>query len=97
MGLSKRTCKIARGILRQINPAITSIVVKNHNDIDIVGPANTILGYDKKMDGGWENIFTDIHHMTDQQRELWEEKKGGVHNTPFCRDKGNGWTRIGWI
>ncbi len=96
MGLSNESCSLAWRILNEINPLANNSFITVHESHQI-GPENTIMGWDKKYDGSWENIFTDIKNMTNDQMKIWEQKKRTIGNTPFVQTKENGYTRIGWI
>ena len=57
-----------------------------------------ILLYDRKYDGGWENVILNVHNITPAQLELFNKRKSEVRgNTSFVSKYPDGITRIGWI
>lgn len=61
--------------------------------------ADTVYGYDRKADDGYENIFINVRGLTADQKTAFEEQAKRIPNSSFCRDvKGHvGLTRIGWF
>lgn len=99
MALSKDNVEKAWKILNNINPLAKNSFIEEVVKLDDENSfkTDTILGYDPKSDGGWENIFMNVKNITPEQLEKFEQRKREVHNSSFNKDEGNGITCIGWF
>jgi hypothetical protein len=96
MALSKESVKTAWNILHEINPKANNSWIKDHDPEDEF-KEDYIIGYDKKADDGWENVFLNVRDITPEQLAIFERRKSEVPNSSFCRDEGNGITCLGWF
>lgn len=96
MGLSVESVKIAWYILNEINPKANNSFIQTYDKEDEF-KEDTIIGFDKKSDDGWENIWMNVKDITPAQIKIFEAKKDDVGNSSFMRHKINGITRIGWF
>jgi len=89
MALSKSNVAKARNIL---------IEVERIQDHDEVNPYRTgcIIGFGKKTDGGWENVYINVKDITPGQLRIFESRKEEIGNSSFCDKKEGDITRIGW-
>lgn len=103
MGLSISSCQKAFEILSKINPKVSKQngELKDYGMLSEDNPnikkVNVVFGYDRKSDGSWENVFMNIRNITKKQSAMFEELKGGIHNTSFCQKPKDGITCLGWI
>lgn len=99
MGLSKKSVENAWYILNDINHKANNSFIQSHSEFELP-IENTILGYDKKSDGSWENVFMYIKNITKEQLEIFEIRKEEISNTSFTKklkDEYSEYTCIGWI
>ena len=96
MALSKTSVQKAWEILNEINPLANNSFVAEHDENNKY-QENMILGFGRKEDGGWENIFMNIRHITVEQRGLFEDLRHKISNTSFIDDMEYGYTRLGWF
>ncbi|MGZ3867364.1 MAG: hypothetical protein ACXVC2_12680 [Bacteroidia bacterium] len=88
MGLSKTSVELAWYILNEINPkANNSFIQDTQGDEAAQKREDKILGFDKKSDGGYENVFMNVRNISEQQLEIWERRKGEIGNSPFSDTK----------
>jgi hypothetical protein len=92
MALSKSSCKKAF----EIFAALTTINNKTPllRTEDNQYHEQKVIGIDKKQDGGWECLFINIKDVTPEQLQVWEQRKGEVHNSSSNREVQPGITRL---
>ncbi len=95
MALSKKTVQEACKILKAVQPNIGKL-----RSVQLHTPEaeqqNAILGYDRKSDGGWENIWMNVKDITLDQLYLFDRLKDNIRNTSYIKSEKNGITEIGW-
>jgi len=96
MALSESSVLKAWRILNEINPAANNSFI-SHYDEDEPLRLDAIIGYDRKSDGGWENVFINVRNISQEQLETFKSRAREIPNSFFIDDKGNGITRIGWF
>lgn len=59
----------------------------------------TVYGYDRKVDGGYENVFINVPDLTAEQKQAFEQQAKRIPNSSFCREikEHPELTRIGWF
>lgn len=97
MALSKESVVQAWQVLKAVNPAIRNSFIQEFNPADDQKREDIVFGLDRKSDDGWENVFTNIKHITPQQLALFDERKKEVHNSSFAQPEKEGITCIGWF
>lgn len=99
MALSKDSCDkafyIFRDILLKRGLPINSWIKKYDPEDPLL--ENFIIGFDRKLDEGWENVFINLKDITKEELALFDSRKKEVPNSSFVRDKGEGITRIGFF
>ncbi|MFI5141931.1 MAG: hypothetical protein ACHQII_06205 [Bacteroidia bacterium] len=96
MALCKQAVEKAWYVLNTINPKANNSFICPHDKHDEF-KTDTIIGIDKKSDGGWENVFMNVKDITAEQLEIFEARKKEVPNSSFIKDEGDGITCIGWF
>ena len=96
MALSKDAVRKAWNILNEINPKANNSFIAEQ-DLKDEFREDYIIGYDKKYDDGWENVFMNVRNITPEQLAIFERRKEEVPNSSFCRNEGNGITCLGWF
>lgn len=48
-------------------------------------PLNTVLGYDKKSDDGWENLVFIVRDPSQELKDKFNKLKGRVPNSSFSK------------
>ncbi len=95
MALSKNSVKKAADLLKKINPKIKKANVIQADD---VWQTDIVIGHDKKKDGGYETVFTNIKDIEPEQITAFNSLAGStISNTSFVDPANeNGITRIGF-
>lgn len=83
MALDKESVKLGISILKQINKGADVVKYENYRKSISLTDTKLIYCLDEKYDDGYENVFTNIENMTDEQRTLWKQLKNEVPNTSF--------------
>lgn len=83
MALNKDSVKLGISILNQINRGARVVRYERYDRSTPYVDTKKIFCIDEKSDGGYENVFTNIEDMTDEQVKLWEQLKGEVPNSSF--------------
>lgn len=97
MALNAKMVQKAWEILHAVNPDADRSSIQEYQE-GFPMREDAIIGIDRKSDGGWENIFMNVKHITSHQLTLFNERKGEIYNTSFIRDFiSEGITRIGWF
>lgn len=97
MALNRENVHKAWYILNEINPNARNSFVADFKNLRDQLQEDTIIGYGKKSDDGWENIFMNVKEISPEQLEIFERRKKEVHNSSFIDREENGVTRIGWF
>lgn len=97
MALNWTNVKRGWEIINAVNPKACNSFIKDCSDDIKEVNVDVICGYSPRPNDGWENVYTDIQDMTDDQRKLFLSRVKEVGNTSFLKEIGNGVTRIGWI
>lgn len=99
MALSKDSVKKAIGILKEVYPDYQAVGkfenISTWKEFPVI--PGIIICLDKKIDGGFENVYIDIEYIRESTLEAFRELKGKVHNSPIERENGENITRIGWF
>lgn len=101
MALSKESVKIGRKILEEVNPDgartfVDFTPVYSNEAIEVAGSQDCIIGWSKKYDDGFGELFTNIKNIEPWQLDKFNELKEQVPNSSFCKEE-NGVTRLGWF
>lgn len=100
MALSSRSVNDAKRILWQVfpNTAQQFLSIRNGEDEEAFAE-NLVVGYDRKIDGGYENVFANIRDIQPDQIKQFYSLAETIHNSTFCRElkEAPGVTRIGWF
>lgn len=95
MGLSKESCKKALGVFKQLEREglaplyIPSKILdqaqwtKQERVAD--AKENIVYGWDKKIDGSWENLFFLVKRPSPELIRRFDELKGQVPNSSMSR------------
>lgn len=97
MALSKSSVEKAWQILKAVNPDAHYSFIQQWDSEDHEWETDVILGVDRKIDGGWENVFMNIKNITPDQLALFNARKGEIHNSSFVKEESDGITCIGWF
>ena len=112
MALDKDSVKLGISILKRINKGANVVKYERFDRTISYVDTDKIFCVDEKYDDGYENVFTNIEDMTDEQRKLWNQLKKEVPNTSFMdkleekdykssslwqKDKDKNITCIGWF
>lgn len=85
MALNKESVQLGISILRQINEGVNVVKYERYDRSISYVDTDKIFCIDEKSDYGYENVFTNIENMTDQQHKLWEQMKSEVPNSSFIK------------
>lgn len=85
MALNKESVKLGISILKQINKDAYIVKYERYDRSVSYVDTNKIFCVDEKYDDGYENVFTNIENMTDEQHKLWEQMKSEVPNSSFIK------------
>lgn len=97
MALSNQSVTNAIEILREVNPR-ARLEEREWSEAERgLTPENVIIAYDRKGDGGFENVLIYVRDITPEQIEIFDSQKEKVHNSAIFRDEGNGITVVGWF
>lgn len=83
MALDKDSVKLGISILKQINKDAYTVKYEICDRSVSYVDTNKIFCVGEKYDYGYENVFTNIENMTEEQRELWKQLKKKVPNSSF--------------
>lgn len=83
MALDKESVKLGISILKQINKSAYTVKYETADRSVSYVDTNKIFCVGEKYDDGYENVFTNVENMTDEQRKLWKQLKGKVPNSSF--------------
>lgn len=99
MAIAKKNVKLACDILLKVFPDALGIITlqKRSYCSNIEFPKNFIICWDKKLDGGFENIYIEVAQVSIEQKELFESFKKKVPNTAVFRELDNALIHIGWF
>lgn len=99
MAIAKNNVKLACNILLKVFPNCLGVITlqKKSYYIEIEFPKNFIICWDKKADGGFENIYIEVGQVSEEQNELFESLKKKVPNSAVVRKLDNGLIHIGWF
>lgn len=95
MALDKKAVHTAHTILLSVFPGCGSFV-QEHDDKDEFC-LNRVIGYERKFDDGWENIFINVENITEDQLRMFNELKDKVPNSSFITNHPGGITQLGWF
>ncbi|SEC66251.1 hypothetical protein SAMN04489761_3433 [Tenacibaculum sp. MAR_2009_124] len=96
MGLSKSSVIKAKKILSEIieTDCIKELPYGKWDCKD----TKIILCYDKKSDGGYENVFINIKDISEDQKEYFNTRKNEIGNSSFLKEPDeNNLTALGWF
>ena len=98
MALSKQNVAKAKQILAQIGWGEDTAPWSLYDEKDPLKPGCVIM-LGPKADGGWENVFMNVRHITKDQLALFNSRKKEVSNSYFIDDEtaDDTITRIGWF
>lgn len=96
MALNKHNVEKAWYILNEVNPNARNSFINEYDESDPL-KEDTIIGVDRKSDDGWENVFINVRNITQDQLDIFNNRKKEVSNSSFIRKKGDGITRIGFF
>jgi hypothetical protein len=96
MALSNTMTRLALKILKEVNPAADKEIRMKSFDKDSPVQTDAIYMVDKKLDGGYESIFTYINTGTPQE-QLFIVLKAQVSNSHFVTPLSQGIIRIGFF
>lgn len=69
-----------RDILQAEGKSINSFIREYDKEVDQL-TVGVVLGYGRKYDDGWENLFIQLKDFTPEQRRIWEEGKDKIPNS----------------
>ncbi|QKX07775.1 hypothetical protein HN014_22510 (plasmid) [Aquimarina sp. TRL1] len=96
MGLSKRSVAKAKEILSEIieTDCIKELPYGKWECKD----TEIILCYDRKSDGGYENVFVNVKNISEDQKNHFNTRKKEIGNSSFLKDPDeNNITTLGWF
>lgn len=83
MALDKESVKLGISILKRINKGAYTVKYEIPDRSVSYVDTDKIYCIDEKYDYGYENVFTNIENMTEEQRKLWKLLKNEVPNSSF--------------
>lgn len=83
MALDKESVKLGISILKRINKGAYNVKYEISDRSVSYVDTDKIFCIGEKYDYGYENVFTNIENMTEEQRKLWEHLKNEVPNSSF--------------
>ncbi len=83
MALNKESVKLGISILKQINKDAYTVKYEIADRSVSYVDTDKIFCVGAKYDDGYENVFTNVENMTDEQHKLWEQMKSEVPNSSF--------------
>lgn len=83
MALDKDSVKLGISILRQINKSAYTVKYEIADRSVSYVDTNKIFCVGEKYDYGYENVFTNVENMTNEQRKLWKQLKDKTPNSSF--------------
>lgn len=112
MALDKDSVKLGISILKRINKGASVVRYETYDRENSYVDTDKIFCVGEKYDYGYDNVFTNVDNLTDEQRKLWNELKEEVPNSSFIdkleekdyptsslwmKEKDKNITRIGWF
>ena len=96
MGLKRDSFEKAYCFLKKFNePIFTDFMDADEHEGNF--PINTIIGHDRKSDGGYETIQLYIENITAEQLFLFHSNRNIIKNSSFIREPdSDNVTCIGW-
>lgn len=71
MALDQDSVRLGISILEEINKNATVLRYRSYDKSISYVDTNIIYCVGEKSDGGYENVFTNIENMTNEQLQLW--------------------------
>lgn len=82
MALSEDSVKLAISILKQINKGASVVECEHETHLTSYTDTDKIFCVNEIYDG-YEDVFTNIENMSNDQLQLWDKLKEGVPHSSF--------------